>query len=463
MKLKRAVCLSIMLSLLSGLLFSCSEKPADTTESPVNSAPGDRTEIVISYMDNGSRYIPMIAEAFNEKSEKYHAVLREYASENKTGEDPDSNAKLLSDYDADLLGGKLGDVLILTNDIDYLKYAEKGAFADLYSFESDNFSFDSLFDCVKAPYELDGKLFVLIPGFQVNTLTCKTVNAPAGEWTLSGFVGLLNTSDCEIIQGLTRDHFFMSYILRGLDEFIDYENKACDFASGGFEEVLNYLYSLPDDIYSTAGDNLTEPYVGDSLLFSAANFTCISDYMKERVRFGLDNQIEIVGFPAGGKGVSELVPSLYAAISASSEQKEGAWEFVRFMLENDFEVNFDRGMRNLPSCRASFLKWAEAARSTHYFFMPGSVEFLEVPAEFLDEATIAEQKRRGTVELFMDEEMTRQLEEFIGGIKGVTKTPPEIKALVEEEVGYFYDGRNTASQTAANIQNRVSLYLAERQ
>ena len=95
------------------------------------------------------------------------------------------------------------------------------------------------------------------------------------------------------------------------------------------------------------------------------------------------------------------------------------------MLENDFEVNFDRGMRNLPSCRASFLKWAEAARSTHYFFMPGSVEFLEVPAEFLDEATIAEQKRRGTVELFMDEEMTRQLEEFIGGIKGVV-TPPEI-------------------------------------
>ena len=95
--------------------------------------------------------------------------------------------------------------------------------------------------------------------------------------------------------------------------------------------------------------------------------------------------------------------------------------------------------------------------------MPGSVEFLEVPAEFLDEATIAEQKRRGAAELFMDEEITRHPEEFIGGIKSVTKTPPEIKAIVEEEVGYFYDGRNSASQTAANIQNRVSLYLAERQ
>ena len=204
MKHKRAVCLSILLSLLSGLLFSCSEKPAETTESPINSAPGDRTEITVSYMDDGSRYLPMIAEAFNEKSEKYYAVLREYSSENKTGDDPDSYAKLLSDYDADLLGGKLGDVLILTNDIDYLKYAEKGAFADLYSFEGDGFSFDSLFDCVRAPYELDGKLFVLIPGFQLNTLTCKTANAPAGEWTLSGFVGLLNTSDREIIQGLTR-------------------------------------------------------------------------------------------------------------------------------------------------------------------------------------------------------------------------------------------------------------------
>ncbi|HHX54184.1 MAG TPA: hypothetical protein GX704_04665 [Clostridiales bacterium] len=463
MKHKRAVCLSILLSLLSGLLFSCSEKPAETTESPINSAPGDRTEITVSYMDDGSRYLPMIAEAFNEKSEKYYAVLREYSSENKTGDDPDSYAKLLSDYDADLLGGKLGDVLILTNDIDYLKYAEKGAFADLYSFEGDGFSFDSLFDCVRAPYELDGKLFVLIPGFQLNTLTCKTANAPAGEWTLSGFVGLLNTSDREIIQGLTRDHFFSSYILRGLDEFIDYESKACDFASGGFEEVLKYLYSLPDEIYSSSGNKETGPYINDSFLFNAASFYSFSCFMKEKVLFGLDNPISIIGYPADGEGVSELIPSLYAAVSESSEQKEGAWEFLKFMLENEFEMSIERGMRNLPSCRSSFLKWAEAAKSTHYFFMPGSVEFLEVPAEFLDEATIAEQKRRGAAELFMDEEMTRQLEEFIGGIKGVTKTPPEIKAIVEEEVGYFYDGRNSASQTSANIQNRVSLYLAERQ
>ena len=51
---------------------------------------------------------------------------------------------------------------------------------------------------------------------------------------------------------------------------------------------------------------------------------------------------------------------------------------------------------------------------------------------------------------------------LIGETRDVARTDPALQEIVLDELDYYLAGAHTAEETAANIQSRASVYVAER-
>jgi len=296
----------------------------------------EKIVIKVSYMEDGTNIIPMAAIKFNSVSTEYQVVCEEYRTTSNT----QNYDQLLSAYDADLLTGKIGDVLIMSNETDYKKYATKGAFYDIYEIiENDEaFSVNTLYNCVKTPYEIDGKLYIVIPEFVINTLVGKTKNLPENTWNIKTMLEHIKNmpSETKLIEGMTRSSMMNTFLLAGAGDFIDMENGKCTFDNEDFISLLEYIASFPE---KSAGDIDTQdiiPYLNDEVyLYETIRFGNFLNYLELRARFSFEEEIEMIGYPSKSGGSAEIIPMRYYAISSKSENKTGAWEFIKYLISGE--------------------------------------------------------------------------------------------------------------------------------
>lgn len=428
-------------------------------------ASDERTTIRVSYMEDGTNLVPSAAIRFNSISAKYRVVCEEYRSMNESAE----YNELMSAYDKAILTGDIGDVLILSPETDYVKYASKGVFADLYEvIKGDpDFSPDELFGCVKKPYETGGKLYVMIPEFTVSSLVGKTKNIPDAVWNIETMLGLTgggSTGGSEVIggQGLTRDAVFNRLLSAGADEFIDFESGSCSFDSGSFVSLLEYIAAFPEvlpaDAVTVDSSADIKPYVSDEVLFYEAQYLgCMSDYLKLRARFGFENEISMAGYPSKNGGAVKVNPRIYCAVSSKSENPGGAWEFIKYMMSAHNTVDTNRGMRYIPSLRKAFDLWMDEEAKLYYFIVNGTANMV-FGIEPFDEKAM----RDPGYTVRVTDELSGQFAEFIDGIENIPLVDSTVMGILREEAGMFFSGDKSAEDTAKVIQSRVGIYLSER-
>ena len=123
------------------------------------------------------------------------------------------------------------------------------------------------------------------------------------------------------------------------------------------------------------------------------------------------------------------------AISAHSDHIEGAWEFLRYYLTDDYQCNLHFG---LPVQKKIFLENSGAALNGSQSYSIGNES--DAPES-------------------MTEEQLEKLVTFLLSVNRRYYENEEIMNIVSEETEAFFAGDKTAEETANVIQNRVQLYL----
>ena len=227
-----------------------------------------------------------------------------------------------------------------------------------------------------------------------------------------------------------------------LDTYIDYENKTCDFSNNGFVQFITEIKDagIPlvyEELYVAESES-DSAEAEDTALYPFEGAGVIPEYCT--VFFPYTEQQPFSHYiPLVDEAGNILYGSEYAfCISEASENKDLAWEFVKFMVSSE-----GLGSSYLFPVQRSFYQSSVSAALT------SSVE---------NTRTVANMD--GETDEIVEQVMTI-FDKHHGMPMKWTQYPESVKNILLESMRNFYDGILTAEQTAAELQNKMSLYLME--
>ena len=376
---------------------------------------------------------------FNRSSDKYRIIVQNV-------EEYDSEEELsagISEMTNSVFSGNMPDILV-TDGLPVETYAARGLLADigeLIEKDAELSQTDFLTNVLEA-YSMDGKLYYVIPSFRVDTLIgASSVVGDRTSWTFADAVHLLETQPegTNLIPEASRSSFLRTMMAYCGGSFIDTGTGKCNFQSQNFLDLLEYAKSLPEEPDADSyGEDYWRNYEaqyreGRTILagMPISSFEGI-DYYVNGI-FG--EEVSYIGFPLEDGSGSYIKAEEAYAISAHSDHIEGAWEFLRYYLTDDYQSGLRRG---LPVQKKVFLENSRSALS-------GSQNYS------IDNESGAPEP--------MTEKQLEKLVTFLLSVNRRYYENEEIMDIVSEEIEAFFAGDKTAEETAKLIQNRVQLYL----
>ena len=278
---------------------------------------------------------------------------------------------------------------------------------------------DMFVPTVIASLELNGQLTSLPAAFVVLTMTARV--ADVGErtdWAIEELQDLWEqrTDDIFLMSGWMDRHNFLSWLATlTTGDFIDWENSTARYDSEDFIRQLQFCETLSDYVEYT--DEIAEKPC-------LVEFEDVQNLVRiNGIRYNYKEDFTYIGFPGDGEYGSFFdVNQLHFAISANSDKKDLAWEFIRLALtKKNQEMICD---------------------SWH---LPIRMDVMDARIE-----TVV-----GNVS---DRQRFRQL---IQKPLRFTSWNDTIHQIITEEGEAYFDGQRTVEEAAERIQNRVTLYLSE--
>lgn len=278
---------------------------------------------------------------------------------------------------------------------------------------------DMFVPTVISSLELNGQLTSLPAAFVVLTMTARV--ADVGErtdWTIEELQNLWEqrTDDIFLMSGWMDRHNYLSWLATlTTGDFIDWENGTARYDSEDFIRQLQFCETLSD--YVEYNDEVAEKPC-------LVEFEDVQNLVRiNGVRYNYKEDFTYIGFPGDGEYGSFFdVNQLHFAISANSDKKDLAWEFIRLALtKKNQEMICD--------------SWQ----------LPIRMDVMDARIE-----TVV-----GNVS---DRQRFRQL---IQKPLRFVSSNDTIHQIVTEEGEAYFDGQRTVEEAAERIQNRVTLFLSE--
>lgn len=402
----------------------------------------------INFYDN---LYSRIAE-FNNKSSEYEVQLTEYCKE---FEEP------LTLLNTDITTGNPPDILILDVAMPLKSYNDKGLFADLYEFiDSDpDMKREDFIGSVLKAGEMDGKLFKISFDFYIDTVVGKTslVGEKQGR-TAEEFFELAASYPDKLAMpaDMTKYRALLMFAYYGCNVYVDESTGKCSFNSDDFIKLLEFCDKFPSEF-----DGLSQEFA-DEREYAIFNGTVLfsSDYSVNRFndirflehgRFG--EAVTFMGFPdVGGNGSVICSGSSEYAVMSASQNKEGAWEFLKYFLTGEYQDKIALEQQTFPIRKSSLELAAEEAKKGVYYSDSGEYD---EPKWVLFGNIIG-------VGLNTDEDNQR-IYDLIDSAVGYSQYTRHFYDIINEEATMYFAGQRPAKETAEIIQNRVQNYLDENQ
>lgn len=391
---------------------------------------------------------------FNKTNQEYRVVIQEYSTYDTAVDGMAGYTRL----NMDILGRGLPDILIADSYFPVSSYIDKGLVADIGEMiaADPELSQKSFMENVFDAYRVDGKLYYVIPSFSVRTLVGKTsVVGDRSTWTMQEMRSKLDElpEGTQVIGELTKSEFIDMMMQYCGNDFVDVETGKCEFDTEHFVQMLEFAKTLPEEInWEELGEDYWETESqqyrdGRTLLAecNVSNTRYVNDYINGY--FGED--ISYVGFPTDSGNGAVVEASEQYLISAKSENKEGAWEFVRYYLTDEYQQE----VLTFPVDKEIFEERAmEATQNPYYFDEMGKKVEYESKLSVGGESIVLPNMTKEQVTKFVD---------FVGSIDKCVYYDEDIQAIISEEAASFFAGQKTAQEVAKVIQSRVEIYVSE--
>lgn len=431
---------------------------------------------------------------FNKTNDKYIINVQSYSETNDTSD----YSAALTKFNNEILAGNIPDLLIVNNSMPYDSYVSKGLFTDLYELLDADPSYkreDFMPNILKAG-EKDGKLYSMATAFNVQSFAAK-------KSLVGDNVTLTVDKANEILASMPEGATLFSYMMTASDfvntavqfsDYVDYANGSCNFDTPEFKAVLETAKGYPAEIdYDTMYNENPNYWMEEetacrdnkALLYSTYLYDFESYYRTEKAYFG--EEIAMVGFPGCSENSSSLLNlQSQLAISNKSKCKEGAWEFIKTVLDNGLSESVQTP-NNIEEQNSKYevgmnISVGEAQKKegiVRYVNNNGTLPVLidqlnklaeqsTKPNSYYDEnGNIVEEEQTywiGDQEVKIGSLTQADAEKVLEYFKTATrvcKYDENLFNIINEETAAFFNGTKTADETASIIQSRVSIYMSE--
>lgn len=396
---------------------------------------------------------------FNKTNDKYRITITDYSQYDNYENDQYTSGT--TQMNKDLIAGKVPDIVITNSELPIVTYISKGMFTDLNSFLDNDAELnrsDYLENVLNAMSQ-NGKLYQVAPSFMVMTVAGKTSDVGTGTgWTMDDLKTLLASKPegTKVFSEITRDNFLTYVMTLGSSQFINWETGEVNFDNEDFVKVLEMMKTLPeeinwDELYNDDSywSTYESQYRDGATLLSYVYFSQFERYKYlQQGDFGTD--INFIGFPTANSNGSAIMVDMGMAISANSRVKDGAWEFIRYFLMDDYQNNLDY---QFPIKTSAYDKIIADAKSKPYWIDDDGNK-----VEYDNSYWI------GDVEVKIDpctDEDIDYLMTFLKSLNQVYSIDEDLMSIIEEEASAFFSGQKSAKDVAAIIQSRVKIYVSE--
>lgn len=389
---------------------------------------------------------------FNKNNPEFKIKFVDYSTYDENGDYGTGIEKM----NMDIVSGNTPDIIILSDSMPVSSYINKGLFADVSSYinKDPELSNELFLSNVMDAIRTGDKLYQIVPSFYVGTVVMKTRFTDGKD--------VLSIKDCKDLMDkmgvkadaafgiMPRDGFLEQGLSFSGDNYIDWENKKCNFDSDSFIEFLEFAKSFPESYPDSIWDDYKDTlYLENSALFGIVNIGGFRTYSYIRdIQFGED--VSFVGYPNDlGINNSVIMPFSRIAISSQSQYKDAAWEFVKSFLSEEYQDSLEY---SFPIRKSSFEKLGEA--STHkQFYMDGDKK-----VEYDDSYYIGGQE---VVARPLTNEDVVEVTNFIKSLNLLADSNSNVNNIIFEEASAFFSGQKSAKEVADIIQSRLSIYVNE--
>ena len=364
----------------------------------------------------------LLVTKFNQENQEYHVFLQDRGEEYGW----DFNER----NDLEIATGKGPDLLAEDAVSDIYELAAKGALEDLEPYFAREGM--SRADYVPAAFQSFGRedgIYGIGYEMQVTTLYIKEELAGNNIETL---LNNMENYDGQVIFNSLYNYTpnkLLGYFFQMSDDFygmVDWEGKTCDFSGELWEKILRVVkrYGVMDR--NRQWDEIAVPVFGGTITrFAADDAAAMQDGMV------------LAGYPTD-EGMKNLLSIYSVSVNAASEHKDGAWQFIKFLLEEENQKLVEKNS-HLPIHEKVLQECVAAGEEKWYYNVPVLPEEREV----------------------WEEQLFARFWECLNNAEPVPYRTESILEIIKEEAELYFTGDKSIEEISGTIENRVRLYLAE--
>ncbi len=413
---------------------------------------------------------------FNRASDSVRIELLDYSEYDDYEADYDDNGfgenGGMTKLRTEILSGKMPDILDLAG-MPTRQLAAKGLLMDLYPLlDADPaLSRGDIFPNVLKALEINGKLCSVSSGFYIQTcIGARRVVGDTPGWTFEDLNRALATmpEGCTVFGiSTTRDVVLQTMLELDMGQFVDWDTGKVSFESPEFIALLNFVKAFPATFdwqnheWAQEDEDYYRVRQGQQLLLDYY-LSDLSDLSNYESIFGGPNSYTFIGYPTG-EGVGSLLRMNNGfAISRDCKDPQAAWQFLRILLTEDYEADWNY---NFPANRRVFEKQKQDAMTPTYVKdADGNIQLdpetgekqMEIKGWSYDMVTMED------IPIYVY--TAEQLETVEQMIVSTERVPDFNKALIDivrEQAQPFFAGQRTAEEVAKFVQSKANIYVNE--
>lgn len=394
----------------------------------------------VAALEHDSQLEKQIA-LFNKENERYHVELVDYSNKEE--------AK--STFLMDIATNKEIDIILLPPGVKE-SICSKGVLEDLYPYiDSDpSLKREDFLTNILGSYEYNGKLYHTVSNFNlVGTIHKKSCKK---EEILK--MGMQQSSAC-LYPDSEATSLLRKLLNEKMNQFIDYEQKKCDFENQDFYNALKLakLYSQKEAIIEEEclSELKQENLYFIQTMISPIEIEILSDY------FGNDYEVVESSISMNEGGYIDSQDVMFG-ISCQSSNKEGAWQFVRTYMTYGYQKSIEKNIAELtfmiPVRKDCFEEYMKRFTAKDSYEQNGSIIKSLEGSYITDYFAIDDLKP-------LNAEQEKQFRLLIDASDKRDYYDEQVDDIILEEVMSYFNGEKTEDEIAHIIQNRVSIYLSE--
>jgi len=380
---------------------------------------------------------------FNSTSTTHRIHVTDYAVFNINADDTTGLTRLTTEITA----GRVPDILALSG-LPFRQYLARGLLADLNGFLDNDplIKRNDLFESALKTAQADSELYRIFPAFNISTIVGNPeIIGHTPGWTMDEFEAVLYANpeaDIPMGEEMTKELFLSLMLMHNMKQFVDWDLGEVFFDNSDFIQLLEFANRFSGEVNADIQLGIgagSEMIASGRQIMVWSLFKDFLFYRIDRTLYG--GEIIFKGFPGETNAGSIFYSVSDVGITSHSKNQDKAWEFVRLLLSEDFGC--DNIHNVFPINRALFEeRLAEAMIKDGLAIITPSGVQINIPEISPQEAD--------------------SIRALIDSIAGISEHDEVIWNIVSEGASDFFNGRHTAQDAARIIQNRASIYMAER-